>query len=239
MPNLTAQAATFRGGNYGYRGYLAVVPQTVVCTVTVDSTPAFPALSLTVTVSSGDIANVARGMTVRVESSGGTFKGLLRVASTGTLNSTTLPINEVAAGTVNIAATDVLKIVSEYRIWDMLVSATATLDKDSRLTYTDQLADPPPVANAGGPAVGWGTSANIAFDASTSYPVDPDNTGGLTYSWDFVDGTPGTGSSATETVSFPAGFRWVELTVTDDDNSAETVKRVPVWVFDFDDLSPT
>ncbi len=238
MPNLTAQAATFRGGNYGYRGYLAVVPQTVVCTVTVDSTPAFPALSLTVTVSSGDIANVARGMTVRVESSGGTFKGLLRVASTGTLNSTTLPINEVAAGTVNIAATDVLKIVSEYRIWDMLVSATATLDKDSRLTYTDQLADPPPVANAGGPAVGWGTSANIAFDASTSYPVDPDNTGGLTYSWDFVDGTPSTGSSATETVSFPAGFRWVELTVTDADNSAETVKRVPVWVFDFDDLSP-
>lgn len=238
MPSLTSQATTFRAGNYAYTGYLATVPQTQVCVATVDSTPTFPAMSLTITVTTGDIADVARGMTVRVASSGGTFKGLLRVASTGTLNATTLPINEVAAGTVNIAATDVLTIVSEWRIWDQLVSATAALNKDSRLSYAAQLSDPPPVANAGGAAVGWGATASIAFDASTSYAVDPDNTSGLTYAWDFGDGTPSTSSSATPTVSFPAGFRWVELTVTDTDNSAATVKRVPVWVYDNSTLSP-
>jgi hypothetical protein len=238
MPDLTGQAATFRAGKYAYTGYLAIIPQTVVCAATVDSTPTFPAMSLTITVTAGDIADVERGMTVRVESAAGAFKGLLRVASTGTLNATTLPINEVAAGTVNIAGTDVLKIVSEWRIWDKLVSATAALNKDSRLAYTDQLADPPPVANAGGAAVGWGATANIAFDASTSYAVDPDNTGGLTYAWDFGDGTPSTSATATETVSFPAGFRWVKLTVTDADNSTTTEKFVPVWVYDNSTLSP-
>lgn len=241
MPDLTGQATTFRAGNYGYRGYLAVVPQTVVCTATVDSTPTFPAMSLTMTVTSGDAADIERGMTVRVESSGGTFKGLLRVASTGTLNATTLPINEVAAGTVNIAATDVLKIVSEWRIWDKLVSATAALNKDSRLAYSDQLADPPPVANGGGAAVGWidsGSSVNIAFDASASFAVDPDNVAGLTYSWDFVDGTPSSSASATPTVSFPAGFRWVKLTVTDATNSKTAEKFIPVWAFDQSTYSP-
>jgi hypothetical protein len=239
MPDLTSQAATFRAGNYAYTGYLAIIPQTVVCTSTVDSTPTFPAMSLTMTVTAGAAADIERGMTVRVESSGGVFKGLLRVASTGTLSATILPINEVAAGTVNIAATDVLKIVAEYRIWDKLVSATAALNKDSRLAYAAQLADPPPVANAGGAAVGWGATASIAFDASTSYAVDPDNTGGLTYAWDFGDGTPATSATATETVSFPAGFRWIKLTVTDADNSAETEKLVPVWVFDNSTLTPT
>lgn len=238
MPDLTAQAATFRAGKYAYTGYLAIIPQTVVCAATVDSTPTFPAMSLTITVTAGDIADVERGMTVRVESAAGVFKGLLRVASTGTLNATTLPINEVAAGTVNIAGTDVLKIVSEWRIWDKLVSATAALNKDSRLAYVAQLADPPPVANAGGAAVGWGATADIAFDASTSYAVDPDNTGGLTYAWAFGDGTPATSATATETVSFPAGFRWVKLTVTDADNSTTTEKFVPVWVYDNSTLSP-
>lgn len=238
MPDLTGSAATLRAGNYAYRGYLALVPQTVVCTATVSSTPLFPAQSLAISVTAGAIADVERGMTVRVETSAGVFKGLLRVASTGTLNATTLPINEVASGTVNVAASDVVKIVAEYRIWDKLVSATAALNKDSRLAYAGQLADPPPVANGGGPAVGWGTSASLAFDASSSFAVDPDNVGGLTYSWDFVDGTPSSSSSASETVSFPAGFRWVTLTVTDATNSASSTKVIPVWVFDEDTLSP-
>lgn len=240
MPNLTSSAATLRGGGYSYKGYLAVVPQTIVCTAQVTTTPSFPALSLAINVTAGNIADVRRGMTVRVETVGGVFKGLLRVASAGTLNATTLPVNEVAAGTVNVAANDVLKIAAEYRIWDKLVSATAALNKDSRIAYSAQLSDPPPVANAGGAAVGWGASADIAFNAAASFAVDPDNTSNsLTYSWDFVDGTPSTSTSAAPTVTFPAGFRWVALTVTDAVNGQSTTKYVPVWVFDFDTLSPT
>lgn len=241
MPDLTSQASTFRGGKYNFTGYVAVIPQTIVYEATVNTTPPFPALSLTVTGTDGDVADVLRGMTVRVETSSGTFKGLLRVASGGTLNATTIPINEISTGTVNVAATDVIKIVAEYRIWDKLVSATAALNKDSRITYSDQGSNPPPVANAGGVYAGYVDDSNIItvdFDASGSFWVDPDSSG-LSYSWDFGDGTPSSASTQTVSgVTFPPGFRYVSLTVTDNTNSKTTTKQVPVWAFDDDVLTP-
>jgi len=50
------------------------------------------------------------------------------------------------------------------------------------------------------------------------------------YEWDLVDGTPAAGGDPTGvslTASFPAGFRWVSLTVRDDNEETHTV-RVPV-----------
>lgn len=242
MPNLTAQASTFRAGGYSYTGYLATVPQTVVCVASLTATPTFPAQSLAISVSSGSISDVQRGMTVRVETSGGVFKGLLRVASAGTLNSTTLPINEVAAGTVNLVSGDVVRIVREWRIWDMLVAASITFNKDSRIAYSDQGSNPPPVANAGGPVAKWitsGSTISANFSAAASYKVDPD-AGTLSYAWNFGDGTPSSSTSATVSgVTFPAGFRWVSLTVSDSASGKSTIKRVPVWAFDGTTSTPT
>src|SRR5690606_39449163 len=56
------------------------------------------------------------------------------------------------------------------------------------------------------------------------------------YSWDVQDGTitSGTASDAAITVTFPAGFRWISLTVTDSNGVTNTTRR-PILAVDPDD----
>ncbi|MCC7568199.1 MAG: PKD domain-containing protein [Candidatus Methanofastidiosa archaeon] len=72
----------------------------------------------------------------------------------------------------------------------------------------------------------------VELDATGSYPVASGATIS-TYAWDVKDGVivSGTASDAQITVEFPAGRRWVTLTVTDS-NGATAVARVPVWAAD-------
>lgn len=204
MPSLSGNAATYRAGSYFHRGYIGTFPQTIVWQATLNSTPTFPATSLTVTTVSGSSASALRGMTVRVETAAGVFKGLLRIASSGTINSTTIPINEVSANSVNLTSTDVLKVVQEWRIWDMLVSATAALNKDSRITFSDQAANPEPIANLGGLWFGFVDSgqifATVTFDGTASLIVDPDG-GSLSYLWNVGSGTITVGTTTTRALA--------------------------------------
>lgn len=236
MPDMTGIESTLREGGYTYQGWLATIPQTEVLTGAISAVPDYPALSLSYTTSTGSSADVLRGMTVNVYDSGGRRKGRLRVATSGTLNSTTLPVNEFSAETVDIASGDTFAVVGEFRIWDKLVAAEASFNKDSRIAYTDQNADPFPTANGGGPVAGWVNGSDVLeidFDATTSFSNDPDNGGNsLTYDWDFIDATPSSSTSATPTgVEFPPGFRHVLLSVTDGVNGETMVKKIPVWAF--------
>ncbi|MBT1696389.1 cellulase family glycosylhydrolase [Fulvivirgaceae bacterium PWU4] len=65
------------------------------------------------------------------------------------------------------------------------------------------------------------TGLNATFDASASADYDGTITG---YSWDFGDGTTGSGVSASHTYS-NCGTYTVALTVTDNDNATHTVQR--------------
>jgi hypothetical protein len=229
MPNLTSQATTFRRGGYAYTGFLSVIPQTVILTGTVTVTPTFPTLNIAYSTDTGSSANVATGMTVILKTSSGVQKALLRVATGGTISSTNMPVNEVAQGVADIVSGDKITVVSEWRIWDKLSAASATLDRDSRIAYSDQGSNPNPVCNSGGAYAGFNPS--VVFDGTASFVVDPDSAS-VTHSWAFGDGTPTSSTSATPTVSFPAGFRWVSHTVTDNTSSKTSTQRVPVWVHD-------
>lgn len=241
MPDVTAQATTFRTKRYTYRAYLSYLPQTPVFAGSVDGTPSsWPAQSFEVTsVTTGAIGDCVEGQTIEFFDGSGDSRGILRVAD-GAGSGTTLQIAEVSQGTVNLQDGDTFIVYDEFRIWDKLVSATSKLNKDSRITYSDQNANPPPVANAGGLWAGFlddGQSyATVTFEANVSYVIDPDSGGTLTYLWDVDDGTITVGSTTTSaiTVQFPAGFRHVQLTVTDSGNSKSTVRWVPVWVHDPD-----
>ncbi len=76
-------------------------------------------------------------------------------------------------------------------------------------------APQPPVANAGGPYTGT-VGTPVQFNGSGSF--DPDGTVN-SYSWNFGDGTTGTGATPTHAYS-AAGVYTVTLTVTD--NAAQT-----------------
>ncbi len=236
MPALAAQESTLRAGEYRFTGFLSRVPQLTAMTGTVSATPTYPAKTLAYTLSTGSAASITPGMTVRVLSSAGVPKGLLRVATGGTITSTSLPVNEFSRGTCDVVSGDLIQVCKEFRIWDRLVSNTAAFNKDSRIAYSDQGSNPPPYPNAGGPYVGFVDPvtllATYSFDATSSLILDPDNTlATKTYSWDFGDGTPSTSTSGTPTVTFPVGFRWVKLTVTDSVNGKSSSKYIPVWAY--------
>jgi PKD repeat protein len=95
------------------------------------------------------------------------------------------------------------------------VTLTVTADNDAKdLTATKVVigsGNLPPVADAGGPYTGT-VGEEIPFDGSGSRDLDGSI---VAYSWDFGDGTIGTGEEAIHTYS-EAGVYYATLTVTDD-----------------------
>ncbi len=234
MPDLTGYTQALRAGRYRFKGWLATQPPTVVLAGSISAVPTYPALELGYTVDSGDYTDVTAGMTLVVFDSVGNKKGVLRVATGASISATIMPVNEFSKGLISILTTDTFEVWQTRSIWDKLVSATEEFNKDSRITFVDQTEDLPPIANAGGPVVGWGESGalDVTFYGSTSTNVDPD-VSGLSFSWTFGgDATPTTSTSGDPTVSIPTGYREVALTVTDTNSSKSTTKYPPVWAFE-------
>ncbi|MCX6665842.1 MAG: PKD domain-containing protein [Euryarchaeota archaeon] len=99
---------------------------------------------------------------------------------------------------------------------------TLTVTDDHGLTGTDTAKIPvvdstPPTADAGGPYIG-DINQSIMFNGSRSY--NPDGTS-LTYTWNFGDGTKGTGKLVNHSYSVPANYT-VTITVSDAGGSTDT-----------------
>jgi hypothetical protein len=240
MPNLQSQSAIFRRGGYQFTGYIGTIPETVVMSRAINQASfTYPVKSLTFDnpySGAGSHTDVKVDQDIIVyDQNTDTIKGRLRVAFGGTTSSV-IQVNEVARGVIDFADNDRFEVVEVYRIWDKLVAANATFDKDSRDTYGDEGSNPPPVSNPGGAWFGFvdrGQSyATVPFDGSTSWSVDPDS-GSPTFDWTVVDGSIFEGSSSTAEMAatFPVGFRHVGLEVTDT-NGKSTTKYAPVRVYD-------
>lgn len=233
MADVSSQATLLRGGRFRFTGRLNTIPRTVKFSrfVNMASVPN-PLFAITFDGSgTGAYTDVRVGMTVVVyHQNTDTVKGFLRVAYGGS-TSTVLQVNEVSKGTVDVRDNDRFEVIEEWDIWDVLVSASATFDKDSRRAYVDEGVTPPPVANSGGPVVGDIDPATGAlltnFFGDTSFVVAA--SGSLTHAWDFgSDATPPTSTSTNPaTVSIPEGFRFALHTVTA--NGKSDVERVPVF----------
>lgn len=234
MANLSGSAAALRADGYRNRVYLAQFPEIEIYRATVDSTPAtYPVTSLAVTTVSGSTGAILEDMEIRVTSSGGAFKGRLRVAPGG-YSGGTLQVNEYGAARIAVVATDIVIVYRSWRLRDRVVAANENFDRDSRVTYSDQNADQQPLAASGGAFVGFVDATTglltVSFDGSASAAVDPDSGGTLTHAWAFdASATPTTSTAASPSgVTFPAGKYWVSHTVTDSDNGKSDVQYVPV-----------
>lgn len=243
MPDLSSNAATFRQGNHRYKGWLAVFPRALVMSRAVNmASITYPVKTITFDNpygGSGVYTSVVFGQTVQIyDGNTDTLKGTLRVAIGGS-SSTVLQVNEFSRGTLDLADNDRIEVYAEFRIWDELVSATASFLKDSRLAYSDQNANPPPVCNSGGPFVGFADRStgylSVDFTGDTSFTVDPDSSGALTHSWSFPGATPSTSATANPTgILFPASDSayLCTHTVTDSSNSKTQTQYIVGRVYD-------
>ena len=242
MVDLQAQATTFRASGYHYTGYIGTIPETVIYTAFVNmATITYPVKAITFDGGVGTFANVKDGMEVLVyHQNTSTLKGRLRAILDGS-SVGLLQVNEFSQGYLDLADNDRLEVVEAQRIHDKLIEAATALRKDSRITYTDQGANPNPVANAGGGDFGFinrnSNYRRVYLYPDLSFVTDPDG-GTLTYSINGKDGILESGAlsgslptGAPIVLSYAPGFRHAELLVTNSGSGKTATKQIPIGVY--------
>ena len=212
-------------------------PDIVLAARVNQSSFSYPLLSVTFdTVTTGAFGDVEDGMTVLFGTSAGA-DDLGRTRVRGAATSTVLSIARSSQGNrdgeIDIVDNAYITVLYDYRVW----AKNPHIDTDTNesfkdeIDWTDETTDIPPVANAG-VAVFATIAAGIItvdFDSGNSFAV-ADGAALSSYLWVVVDGsiTVGVATDATITATFPVGFRYVSLTVTDDNGKSHTT-RVPVY----------
>lgn len=145
-----------------------------------------------------------------------TFNGLL--SSDPDADTITSYSWDFGDGTTGTGATPVhsYTAIGTYMV-SLVVSDGVTNSLAATTTVT--VTNTAPVANAGGPyAVHWGIP--VTLDASLS--SDPDNDAIQTYSWNFGDGTTGSGAQPVHTYQAPGSYA-AQLIVSDSQNDSVAV----------------
>lgn len=182
----------------------------------------------------GSFSDVAPGMTIRVLDASGTHKawGYIREAATSTL----LKFNPMSQGDIEFADNDRIIVYDSFQLWSKIphIDNNGVSFKHWNIAFNASTAQPP-VANLGpwyGNQVDPDTEViTVDFDGTGSFPVASGAT--ITgYLWDVQDGTitVGTSTSSQITATFPAGKRWVKLTVTDSNGNTHTARALVVGV---------
>lgn len=143
----------------------------------------------------------------------------------------------VRDGEVKLQDNAYITVLDDYRVWAKIpyIDDDGNIFKDHDLVVGTLTDDIPPKANGG---VGQldtidsvSSKITASWDASTKSFA---NSGSISsYLWDVDDGTITVGSTSTAaiTVTFPAGFRWVHVTVTDSNGETHT-HHMPVYARD-------
>lgn len=203
---------------------------------------------------SGSYASVRVGMTVIFGSAAGA-SDLGRMKITAITNHNIfmgyVPNGAPGDGVLDIYDNCYFSVLNEYLVWpkqpwfnptDKTIQA-----KDGYYGVGDNLLKPPPVANAGGAAVGTINPATevltVQFSGANSFQFEEpsDGIGPVDeYLWNFVDGNIVSGSTTTSsvTVEFPPGFRYISLRVGKSYGVGDVVYHttyVPVYARDPED----
>lgn len=178
----------------------------------------------------------------------GTTEGgddLGRVRVQGAATSSTIPVGRISEGThdgeLAVADNAYITVWDDFRVWAKtpFIDDDGVQYKDSDIEVGDLTEEIPPVANMG---PGFADTIDpitevitVNFGSATAYAM-ADGATIVSVLWNVGDGTitSGTSASASITATFPAGFRWVSLTVTDSNGKTHTSRR-PVYARDPDD----
>jgi hypothetical protein len=167
--------------------------------------------------------------------------------------STSIPTGRISQGredgTLDIQDNAYITVLDDYRIWakipHMSLDGEITTFKDSDIPILSYNTEIPPKANCGpffadyiDDDTGLITVIFPLNGVNESYAVAAGAT--LTdYLWDVGDGTITVGDATSEsiTVTFPAGKRWVGLTVTDSNGKVQTSRTFVLAVDPEDDVT--
>jgi len=181
----------------------------------------------------------------------GTAEGLDDLGRTRVQNvatSTTIPVGRISQGledgTLDVQDNAYITVFADdFRVWSkpVYIADNGDIFKDSDVAVGTWTTTEPPVANTG-PAFA-ATIDSITDLITVEFPAGGNDLSfavadGATitgYAWNVKDGTITVGSATDVviTATFPAGFRYVELTVTDS-NALTHTARVPVYALDPD-----
>ncbi|UCE73791.1 MAG: PKD domain-containing protein [Methanomassiliicoccales archaeon] len=126
---------------------------------------------------------------------------------------------------------DVIHVYTDEGIYTVTLTVTDTHGGAGTDTITVSVINPPPSADAGWVQYGDEDSTVNFYGTGLDTPSDQSS---LTFSWEFGDGSMGSGQTQSHTYSL-AGAYMVTLTVTDD-NGDIGVDRIPVFV---ENVEPT
>lgn len=243
MPNLDSSQTDLRTDIHKVRGYVSFVSGRTIASGTVSSTNQTDSSNysqINVTSVTGTLDGTLYDATVYFyDGTSGALKGVTRVSREGVPNGTRFYIPEKSTASLNIVANDTFTVKDERRIATRLPSESVDFSPDNE-TWNDDTEDLPPIVVSGGGYASYVDDgeayATVDFYGSDSYATDPDNSSGVTHSWDFgSDCTPTTSTDANPTgVQIPvvSGGRWIEHVVTDADSGATSRQYVPVYIHD-------
>lgn len=217
-------------GSYAGAQYLALVPNTVVLKATVNATSyaggSANYLNLNAALS-GAFGNVKADMRVLVGTVDDIRQAPIHLRARATMSGSTLKISETSRV---ISANDYVWVVDDYVLTDRLASERLGVQyKDWEIVYRGL---PPVIYGLQSAYVGQVSGDPATFSVAFSPSAFAAESGATISSWLYVtpDGTVTAGAlaTATVTIAFPEGFRWVHLTCTDSGGRTMT-RHIKVW----------
>lgn len=231
MPAL-ANPATWRTSPYSAEFFCAVIKPPVVFAARVNqSSFSYPLAEVTFDdATTGAYTDLSAGLLVCFGTSAGASdlgRQRIRKAATSSVLYIGWSSQGARDGEVNLQDNAYITVYDLRQVWARVprILSDGTIYKDYDLAYTDGIY-PPPVANIG---PGY---AELVDDTTSLITVNFADAGsfatanGATITsreWVFPGGTPSTSSSTNPgNVTFPAGFRYAALTVTDSNGKTHT-----------------
>lgn len=229
------------------------VPSTVFrARVNMPGTTIYPVTALIFDgVTTGAYTDIHAGMTVLLGTAAG-LDDLGRVRMQNIATATTLPVGRVSQGvedgTLYVQDNAYITVWDDYRVWSKLPYVAVDPDpdaiidedglnyKDSDILVGDYMTQIPPVANCGPGFADYidpiTEVITVTFDGSLSYAM-ADGATITDFLWNVEDGAVIAGDldEVTLTVTFPAGFRYVGLSVIDSNTKGHTA-ACPVLAVD-------
>lgn len=250
IPQLTTpQLDTLRGTpstapSYQAAAYISVCPNTIVFQATVNQV-AFAASYASVVydgVTVGAYTDIVDGMRVYITPTTDLtnalrtgFTGRARKNGAGVVaTSTVLNVNE---SSTSIQNNWVITVIDDYPLLDRLGRQVNNIQY---IDYDVPYRKPKPVIyNLESAYANWVSGGLLSIDFAPLAFAVASGASISSWLWDVVDGTITSGSTTTQniTATFPPGYRWVFLTLTDS-NGSTRVRKIPVWAHDPDTYPP-